>query len=89
MGYVLAVSKAQRLGFSRVEDRVSGIPATSWQRLSAGDADIEERRTVDPSRGFVARLARFVATGRNPHAGELVGVVAGVLVDAGAVREIA
>jgi SRSO17 transposase len=37
LGYVLAVSKAQRLGFARVEDRVAGLPATSWQRLSAGD----------------------------------------------------
>lgn len=54
----------------------------------AGDAgDDEERVADDPSRGFMARLARLVATGRNPHAGELVGVVAGVIVDAGAARE--
>jgi len=37
LGYVLAVTRAQRLGFSRVEERVAGLPATSWQRLSAGD----------------------------------------------------
>ena len=37
LGYVLAVTRAQRLGFSRVEDRVAGLPATSWHRLSAGD----------------------------------------------------
>lgn len=37
LGYVLAVSKAQRLGFSRVEDRVAEIPAGLWHRLSAGD----------------------------------------------------
>ena len=37
LGYVLAVTKAQRLGFARVEDRVTGIPAGLWQRLSAGD----------------------------------------------------
>lgn len=36
LGYVLAVTRAQRLGLSRVEDRVSGIPATRWHRLSAG-----------------------------------------------------
>ena len=36
LGYVLAVTRAQRLGFSRVEDRVAGLPATSWHRLSAG-----------------------------------------------------
>jgi SRSO17 transposase len=37
LGYVLAVTRAQRLGFSRVEDRVAGLPAASWHRLSAGD----------------------------------------------------
>ena len=37
LGYVLAVTKAQRLGFARVEDRVTGIPASRWHRLSAGD----------------------------------------------------
>ena len=37
LGYVLAVSKAQRLGFARVEDRVAEIPAGLWHRLSAGD----------------------------------------------------
>jgi SRSO17 transposase len=37
IGYVLAVTKAQRLGFARVEDRVTGIPASLWHRLSAGD----------------------------------------------------
>jgi hypothetical protein len=36
----------------------------------------------------VARLARFVTTGRSPHASELVIVVAGVLVDSGAAREL-
>ena len=37
LGYVLAVTRAQRLGFGRVEDRVAEIPADSWHRLSAGD----------------------------------------------------
>ena len=37
LGYVLAVTKAQRLGFGRVEDRVAEVPADSWHRLSAGD----------------------------------------------------
>ena len=37
LGYVLAVTRAQRLGFSRVEDRVAEIPAGLWHRLSAGD----------------------------------------------------
>jgi SRSO17 transposase len=37
LGYVLAVTRAQRLGFGRVEDLVAEIPADSWHRLSAGD----------------------------------------------------
>jgi SRSO17 transposase len=37
LGYVLAVTKAQRLGLARVADRVAGIPASLWHRLSAGD----------------------------------------------------
>ena len=37
LGYVLAVTKAQRLGFGRVEDRVGALPPASWHRLSAGD----------------------------------------------------
>ena len=37
LGYVLAVTRAQRLGFARVEDRVAEIPADGWHRLSAGD----------------------------------------------------
>jgi len=37
LGYVLAVTKAQRLGFARVEDRVAETPPSHWQRLSAGD----------------------------------------------------
>jgi SRSO17 transposase len=37
LGYVLAVTKAQRLGFSRVEELVSEVPPAGWQRLSAGD----------------------------------------------------
>ena len=36
VGYVLAVTRAQRLGFSRVEDRVAGLPVAGWHRLSAG-----------------------------------------------------
>ncbi len=36
LAYVLAVTKAQRLGLARVEDRVDE-PATTWHRLSAGD----------------------------------------------------
>ena len=34
---MLAVTKAQRLGFCRVGDRVTELPPTAWQRLSAGD----------------------------------------------------
>ena len=37
LGYVLAVTKAQRLGFGRVEDRVGEVPPQGWHRLSAGD----------------------------------------------------
>jgi SRSO17 transposase len=37
LGYVLAVTKAQQLGFSRVEDRAAELPPTAWQRLSAGN----------------------------------------------------
>jgi len=37
LGYVLAVTKAQRLGFGRVEDLVAELPAAGWHRLSAGD----------------------------------------------------
>ena len=37
LGYVLAVTRAQRLGFGRVEDRVAELPAAGWHRLSAGD----------------------------------------------------
>ena len=43
-GYVLAVTKAQQLGFSRVENRVAGLPPTAWQRLSAGDGAKGPRR---------------------------------------------
>ncbi|HWB80467.1 MAG TPA: hypothetical protein VG755_36130 [Nannocystaceae bacterium] len=53
----------------------------------AGDADEADAPVDDPSRGFMARVARLVASGKSPHAGELVGVVAGVIVDAGAARE--
>lgn len=62
--------------------------ALAFLLVFAGDAEDEEDRVAaDPSRGFMARVARLVATGKNPHAGELVGVVAGVIVDAGAARE--
>jgi SRSO17 transposase len=37
LGYVLAVTRAQRLGFGRVEDLVEDVPADGWHRLSAGD----------------------------------------------------
>ena len=37
LGYVLAVTKAQRLGFARVEDAGRPLPAAAWHRLSAGD----------------------------------------------------
>jgi hypothetical protein len=59
--------------------------AVAFLLAFAGDDD---RASDEPSRSFVARVARFVTSGRNPHASELVGVVAGVLVDAGAAREI-
>ena len=44
LGYVLAVTKAQQLGFSRVEDRAAELPPTAWQRLSAGDGAKGPRR---------------------------------------------
>lgn len=44
VGYVLAVSRAQRLGFARVEDRVAELSPTAWQRLSAGDGAKGPRR---------------------------------------------
>jgi SRSO17 transposase len=37
VGYVLAVSRAQRLGFGRVEEHAGEVPPESWHRLSAGD----------------------------------------------------
>jgi len=43
LAYVLAVTKAQRLGLARVEARV-GDPATAWHRLSAGDGAKGPRR---------------------------------------------
>lgn len=36
-GYVLTVTKAQRLGFGRVEDLVAEVPSDGGHRLSAGD----------------------------------------------------
>jgi SRSO17 transposase len=36
-GHVLAVTSAQRLGSKPVADRLAGVPAEAWQRLSAGD----------------------------------------------------
>ena len=37
LGYVLAVTGAQRFGFGRVSDRAARIPADGWHRLSAGE----------------------------------------------------
>ena len=37
LGYVLAVTGAQRFGFGRVADRAERIPANDWHRLSAGE----------------------------------------------------
>jgi SRSO17 transposase len=37
LGYVLAVTRAQRLGFGRVEDRLEALTSRAWHRLSAGD----------------------------------------------------
>jgi SRSO17 transposase len=37
LGYVLAVTRAQRLGFGRIEDLVGEVPTRGWHRLSAGD----------------------------------------------------
>jgi SRSO17 transposase len=37
LGYVLAVTGAQRLGFERVDAWAEAVPAEGWQRLSAGD----------------------------------------------------
>src|SRR3954454_11899294 len=36
-GYVLAVTSRQRLGFKTVADWLDDVPASSWQRLSAGE----------------------------------------------------
>lgn len=38
------MTKAQRLGLARVEDRVAELPPTAWQRLSAGDGAKGPRR---------------------------------------------
>ena len=37
IGYVLAVTSGQRLGLREVADWAAEMPATAWQRLSAGD----------------------------------------------------
>jgi len=37
LGYLLAVTKARRLGLGRVEAQVDQVPAAGWHRLSAGD----------------------------------------------------
>ena len=37
LGYVLTVTKAQRLGFGRIEDLVEAVPSDCWHRQSAGD----------------------------------------------------
>lgn len=37
LGYVLTVTRAQRLGFGRVEDLLAEVPGDGWHRLSAGD----------------------------------------------------
>jgi SRSO17 transposase len=37
-GYVLAVTSRQRLGFKTVADWLEDVPASGWQRLSAGEA---------------------------------------------------
>lgn len=37
LGYVLAVTSAQRLGFARVGAWATAVPAEGWHRLSAGD----------------------------------------------------
>jgi SRSO17 transposase len=37
LGYVLAVTGAQRLGFDRVDAWAKAVPSESWHRLSAGD----------------------------------------------------
>ena len=37
LGYVLAVTGAQRFGFGRVADRAARIPQDGWHRLSAGE----------------------------------------------------
>jgi SRSO17 transposase len=36
-GYVLAVTRTQRLGFKTVADWLEDVPAGAWQRLSAGE----------------------------------------------------
>src|SRR4051794_40377374 len=37
LGYVLAVTSAQRLGGRRVDAWAAGVPPEGWQRLSAGE----------------------------------------------------
>ena len=44
LGYVLAVTKAHRLGLARVEEQAADLPVTAWQRLSAGDGAKGPRR---------------------------------------------
>src|SRR3954447_8870414 len=37
LGYVLAVTSGQRLGFARVDAWAAGLPPEAWHRLSAGE----------------------------------------------------
>src|SRR5690242_4281318 len=37
LGYVLAVTSGQRLGFARVDAWAAGVPPEAWHRLSAGE----------------------------------------------------
>ena len=42
-GYVLAVTRTQRLGFKTVADWLEDVPSGAWQRLSAGEGAKEPR----------------------------------------------
>ncbi len=65
--------------------------AVSFLLAFVGDPgdDEPECEAAEPVVGFVARIARLIAATPGAHTTELVGVVAGVLVDAGAARDVA
>src|SRR3954454_12464219 len=56
-GYVLAVTSRQRLGFKTVADWLEDVPRNGWQRLSAGPALRQVKRSVDQRLPMPAGIA--------------------------------